>query len=126
MSDGTINCGRKFFDGWGRNNHAVDHYSEKPNCPLAVKLGTITSDGKGDAFSYAEDDMVEDPNLIQHLKHFGINVATSFTDQRSEKTMMELEIDINQRSHEWMSLTESSAKLVPVNGKGLVSATCVT
>lgn len=39
-----------------------------------MKLGTITADGKGDVFSYAEDDMVEDPFLADHLKHFGINV----------------------------------------------------
>lgn len=43
--------------------------------PLAVKLGTITKDGKADVFSYDEDDMVEDPNLGQHLAHFGINPA---------------------------------------------------
>jgi uncharacterized UBP type Zn finger protein len=43
--------------------------------PLAVKLGTITKDGKADVFSYDEDDMVEDPNLIVHLAHFGINIA---------------------------------------------------
>ena len=28
-----------------------------------------------DVFSYDEDDMVEDPNLAQHLAHFGINIA---------------------------------------------------
>jgi ubiquitin carboxyl-terminal hydrolase 5/13 len=43
--------------------------------PLAVKLGTIAKDGKADVFSYDEDDMVEDPNLIAHLAHFGINIA---------------------------------------------------
>ncbi len=43
--------------------------------PLAVKLGTITPDGRGDVYSYDEDDMVEDPKLAQHLAHFGINVA---------------------------------------------------
>lgn len=42
--------------------------------PLAVKLGTITKEGKGDVYSYDEDDMVENPNLIQHLSHFGINI----------------------------------------------------
>lgn len=51
----------------------VEHYRET-GFPLAVKLGTITADGKGDVFSYAEDDMVEDPHLSTHLKHFGINV----------------------------------------------------
>jgi len=43
--------------------------------PLAVKLGTITKDGKGDVYSYPEDDMVENPNLIKHLSHFGINIS---------------------------------------------------
>lgn len=43
--------------------------------PLAVKLGTITKDGKGDVWSYVEDDMVEDPHLVKHLAHWGINVA---------------------------------------------------
>lgn len=28
-----------------------------------------------DVFSYAEDDMVEDPFLAKHLAHFGINIA---------------------------------------------------
>lgn len=60
----------RFYDGSGGNNHAVDHYSSS-GYPLAVKLGTITNDGKADVYSYSEDDMVEDPNLIQHLAHWG-------------------------------------------------------
>ena len=28
LTDGNINCGRKFFDGSGGNNHAVEHYHE--------------------------------------------------------------------------------------------------
>lgn len=43
--------------------------------PLAVKLGTITKEGKGDVYSYPEDDMVDNPNLIKHLLHFGINLS---------------------------------------------------
>lgn len=46
LTDGTILCGRKFFDGSGGNNHAVDHY-EQAKYPLAVKLGTITGEGAG-------------------------------------------------------------------------------
>ena len=46
LTDGAILCGRKFWDGSGGNNHAVDHYNET-NHPLAVKLGTITPDGAG-------------------------------------------------------------------------------
>ena len=38
LTDGSILCGRKFFDGTGGNNHAVEHYY-KTKYPLAVKLG---------------------------------------------------------------------------------------
>ena len=29
LTDGAILCGRRFFDGSGGNNHAVDYYAEK-------------------------------------------------------------------------------------------------
>ncbi|KAM4704381.1 ubiquitin carboxyl-terminal hydrolase 5-like [Rhinophrynus dorsalis] len=44
LTDGSILCGRRYFDGSGGNNHAVQHYRET-GYPLAVKLGTITPDG---------------------------------------------------------------------------------
>lgn len=66
--------------GSGGNNHAIEHY-EQTKYPLAVKLGTITPDG-ADVYSYEENDMVEDPHLTQHLKHFGIDIA-SMTKVRS-------------------------------------------
>lgn len=46
LTDGMILCGRKLWDGSGGNNHAIDHYNET-HYPLAVKLGTITSDLEG-------------------------------------------------------------------------------
>ncbi len=51
----------------------MEHY-KRTKYPLAVKLGTITPEG-ADVYSYVEDDMVIDPLLNKHLKHFGINVA---------------------------------------------------
>lgn len=78
-------------------------------------MGTITPDGKGDVFSYTEDDMVEDPNLVQHLAHFGIKVNQL---EKTDKSMVELEIDINNRLGEWSALTESSSNLVPISGPG--------
>lgn len=113
LTDGSILCGRKFFDGTGGNNHAVEHYHEK-KYPLAVKLGTITPDG-ADVFSYDEDDMVEDPHLAKHLAHFGINITAM---QKTEKTMIEMEIDINQRVGEWDVIQEAGSKLVPLHGPG--------
>ncbi|XP_026476766.1 ubiquitin carboxyl-terminal hydrolase 5 isoform X1 [Ctenocephalides felis] len=114
LSDGSILCGRKFFDGTGGNDHAVEHYKAY-GYPLAVKLGTITKEGKGDVFSYDEDDMVEDVNLKQHLAHFGINITDL---EKTEKSMVELELDLNQRVGEWGALTESSNALKPVYGPG--------
>lgn len=62
LTDGSILCGRRYFDGSGGNNHAVEHYRET-GYPLAVKLGTITPDG-ADVYSYDEDDMVLDPTWL--------------------------------------------------------------
>lgn len=46
LTDGTILCGRRNWDGTGGNNHALEHY-QATNYPLAVKLGTITADLEG-------------------------------------------------------------------------------
>jgi len=114
LTDGTILCGRRQLDGSGGNNHAVEYY-DKTKYPLAVKLGTITQDGNADVYSYDEDDMVLDPNLVKHLAHFGITVSKM---EKTEKTMLELEIDYNQRAWEWSRITESGGKLVPKFGPG--------
>jgi len=116
LTDGKIACGRKFFDGSGGNNHAVEHYkSGGGGGPLAVKLGTITMEGKADVFSYEEDDMVLDPHLEKHLAHFGIKISSC---EKTDKSMVEMEIDMNQRIGEWAILTESGSKLVPLFGPG--------
>lgn len=115
LTDGSVLCGRKFFDGTGGNDHAVDHFKETKH-PLAVKLGTITSDGKADVYSYAENDMVIDPYLQKHLLHFGINIGQM---EKTEKSIIELEIELNQRVGEWALMQESSANLQPVAGPGL-------
>ncbi|ESO12425.1 hypothetical protein HELRODRAFT_105332 [Helobdella robusta] len=113
LTDGSILCGRKFFDGTGGNNHASEHYLAT-NYPLAVKLGTITKDS-ADVYSYAEDDMVEDPFLAHHLAHFGIDIMRM---HKTEKTMLELELDLNQRAWEWSALTECHSQLQPIYGPG--------
>ncbi|XP_053306196.1 ubiquitin carboxyl-terminal hydrolase 5 isoform X3 [Spea bombifrons] len=113
LTDGSILCGRRYFDGSGGNNHAVHHYRET-GYPLAVKLGTITPDG-ADVYSYDEDDMVLDPNLAEHLSHFGIDMMKM---QKTDKTMTELEIDMNQRIGEWDLIQESGVQLQPLYGPG--------
>ena len=51
LTDGSIHCGRKYFNGLGGNNHAVEHY-EKTKYPLVVKLGTVTSECSGENFKF--------------------------------------------------------------------------
>ncbi|MGH0119087.1 UNVERIFIED_CONTAM: hypothetical protein FKN15_031420 [Acipenser sinensis] len=113
LTDGAILCGRRYFDGSGGNNHAMQHYRET-GFPLAVKLGTITPAG-ADVYSYDEDDMVLDPGLPAHLAHFGIDMMQM---QKTDKTMTELEIDMNQRIGEWEVIQESGGALQPLCGPG--------
>ncbi|VDL94848.1 unnamed protein product [Schistocephalus solidus] len=114
LSDGHIACGRRFWDGTGGNNHAIDHYNET-KYPLAVKLGTITAK-TAEVYSYAEDEMVTDPYLAQHLAHFGISIRLM---EKTDKTMTELEIAANERLGEWLTLQESDKTLQPLCGPGL-------
>ncbi|XP_043972773.1 ubiquitin carboxyl-terminal hydrolase 5 [Gambusia affinis] len=114
LTDGKVLCGRRYFDGSGGNNHALLHFQET-GYPLAVKLGTITPDG-ADVYSYDEDDMVLDSKLPEHLAHFGINMMTM---EKTERTMTELEIAVNQRVGEWEVIQESGTTLKPMFGPGL-------
>uniref|UniRef100_A0A665VJY3 Ubiquitin carboxyl-terminal hydrolase n=1 Tax=Echeneis naucrates TaxID=173247 RepID=A0A665VJY3_ECHNA len=114
LTDGKVLCGRRYFDGSGGNNHALLHFQET-GYPLAVKLGTITPDG-ADVYSYDEDDMVLDSKLPEHLAHFGINMMTM---EKTERTMTELEIAVNQRVGEWEVIQESGTTLRPLFGPGL-------
>lgn len=114
LTDGAILCGRRNFDGSGGNNHAVEHFN-KTGYPLSVKLGTISAENKADVYSYIEDDMVIDPRLTEHLNNFGIKIQMM---EKSEKSMIELELDMNKRIGEWSTLTESESILVPINGPG--------
>lgn len=47
-----------------------------------------------DVYSYDEDDMVLDPKLPEHLAHFGIDIMSM---KKTDKTMVELEIDANNK-----------------------------
>ena len=114
LTDGSIACGRKMWDGSGGNNHAKEHF-DNTGYPLVVKLGTISADG-GDVYSYAEDDMVLDPKLDEHLRRWGIDLAGM---KKTEKTMAELEIEWNQKVGDFSKLTESDKKLQSAYGPEL-------
>ncbi|GJP68268.1 hypothetical protein CLOP_g25002 [Closterium sp. NIES-67] len=115
LSDGTILCGRKLWDGTGGNGHALTHY-EETKFPLAVKLGTITPDLEtADVYSYEEDDTVEDPLLAKHLAHFGIDFSAL---TKTEQTTAERELDQNL-SFDWNRMQEQGKALQPLFGRGL-------
>ncbi|KAM0028956.1 putative ubiquitinyl hydrolase 1 [Helianthus debilis subsp. tardiflorus] len=119
LTDGMILCGRKLWDGSGGNNHAVEHYSET-HYPLAVKLGTITSDLEGaDVFSYPEDDSVTDPLLAEHLAFFGIDFSSL---QKTEMTTAERELDQNT-NFDWNRIQESGQEVEPLFGPGYTGLT---
>ncbi|XP_051133829.1 ubiquitin carboxyl-terminal hydrolase 14 [Andrographis paniculata] len=114
LTDGSILCGRRNWDGSGGNNHAVEHYSVC-KYPLAVKLGTITADLEvADVFSYEEDASVFDPLLAQHLQHFGIDFSSL---QKTEMTTAERELDHNT-NFDWNRIQENGEDVEPLFGPG--------
>lgn len=118
LSTGHIGSGRRYADGSGGNNSAVEHFrATGKKYPLVVKLGTITPHG-ADVYSYAddEDDMVLDPHLARHLAHWGINMMVM---EKTEKTITEMEIEQNQ-AFEFNKITEAGTKLQPLYGPGHV------
>ncbi|PWA89296.1 ubiquitin-specific protease 14 [Artemisia annua] len=119
LTDGMILCGRKLWDGSGGNNHAIEHYNET-RYPLAVKLGTITSDLEGaDVFSYPEDESVTDPLLADHLAFFGIDFSSL---QKTEMTTAEKELDQNT-NFDWNRIQESGKDVEPLYGPGYTGLT---
>lgn len=111
LETGHLGCARKNYDGSGGNNHGVEWF-KKTGHGLAVKLGTVTPDGKASVFCYKCDEDIIDPNLAPHLGIFGIDVATAV---KTEKTMTELNLEAN------LALTlskvlEEGKELVPVFG----------
>ena len=110
---GTLNCGRPQFGGGGGNGHAHKHYEECTH-PLAVKLGSITPDGTADVYCYTCDEEVKDPNIAEHLAHWGIEIASR---EKTEKSMAELQLEQNVK---WdFSMSADGENLEPVQGPGL-------
>ena len=125
LSDGYIGSGRAQIQADGQmgggTGAALRHYQEEKakgnNFPLAVKLGTITPKG-ADVYSYApdEDDLVENPKLAEHLAHWGINMMQM---EKTEKTMAELQIDMNMK-FDFDKICESGKALQTRSGPGYV------
>ncbi|XP_026522936.1 ubiquitin carboxyl-terminal hydrolase 13 [Notechis scutatus] len=111
LTDGSILCGKWFFDGSGGNGHALEHFKEM-GYPLAVKLGTITPDG-ADVYSFEEEEAVLDPHIAKHLAHFGIDMLQMHVTENGLR-----DNDIKPRVSEWEVIQESGTKLKPMYGPG--------
>ena len=57
--------------------------------------------------------MVEDPNLAVHLAHWGINMMKM---EKSDRSMADLEIELNQKYGEASMNEEANSNLKPVFG----------
>jgi len=120
LSDGFVGGGRRYFDGTGGNNSAVDHFEDMKAqgkmYPLAVKLGTITPQG-ADVYSYDEDDMVIVPpeKLADYLSHYGIDIMKM---EKTEKSMQELELELNLNPAAMKSILGTDENKVPLHGAG--------
>jgi len=116
LSDGYIGSGRKQYGGEDGTGAALTHFEKTGRLyPLAVKLGTITPTG-ADIYSYAEDRMVKDPNLAEHLARWGIDIMKM---EKTGKTLDELQQDFNM-NYDWNAIIENEKELEAVCGKGLI------
>ncbi|TVK90633.1 Ubiquitin carboxyl-terminal hydrolase 13 [Bagarius yarrelli] len=112
LTDGSVLCGKWFFDGSGGNGHALEHYKET-KFPLAVKLDTITPDGV-DVYSFDEEEAVLDPHIGEHLTHFGIDMLRMQRTENGHHT----DNHVQPRATEWEVIQESGLKLKAVYGSG--------
>ncbi|KAJ5913458.1 hypothetical protein N7504_002341 [Penicillium tannophilum] len=110
---GNIGCGRSQFGGIQGNSHALAHADASTHA-VAVKLGSITAEGSADVYCYACNEERTDPELANHLAHWGIFLAGR---EKTEKSLMEMQVEHNLQ-WEFSMTTEDGRELTPVFGPG--------
>ncbi|EMR87032.1 putative ubiquitin carboxyl-terminal hydrolase 14 protein [Botrytis cinerea BcDW1] len=110
---GNLGCGRAQFGGLKGHSHGLEHKQQTGHA-VAVKLGSITSDGTADVYCYACDEERIDENLGKHLAHWGIMLAER---EKTEKSLMEMQVDENMR-WEFSMTDEQGHELTKLFGKG--------
>jgi ubiquitin carboxyl-terminal hydrolase 5/13 len=116
LTCGNVGCGRKQFGGEGLpgNGHALEHYNSTLH-PVAVKLGSITADGKADVYCYQDNDEIVDNELAVHLAHWGIDIANVVV---TEKSLAEMQLDL-QYKYSFNMASATGEPLQPIFGPGL-------
>lgn len=110
---GNTACGRSQFGGAQGNSHALAH-ADATSHAVAVKLGSITAEGSADIYCYKCNEERTDPELANHLAHWGIYLAGR---EKTEKSLMEMQVEHNLQ-WEFSMTTEDGRELVPVYGPG--------
>ena len=101
---GNLGCGRAQFGGLKGNSHGLAH-ADASGHGVAVKLGSITSDGTADVYCYTCTEERIDDDLGNHLAHWGIMLAER---EKTEKSLMEMQVDENLR---WeFSMTDNEGR----------------
>ncbi|KAH7081616.1 ubiquitin carboxyl-terminal hydrolase 14 [Paraphoma chrysanthemicola] len=111
LTCGNLGCGRQQFGGVGGNSHGVGH-TKTTGHPVAVKLGSLTADGTADIYCYACDEERVDPELPNHLAHWGINIKDRI---KTEKSLTEMQVEQNLR-WDFAMVTEDGKELQPLFG----------
>lgn len=110
---GNLGCGRTQVGGVKGNSHGLKH-TELTNHTVAVKLGSLTPEGTADIYCYACNEERTDPDLANHLAHWGINIADR---QKTEKSLTEMQIEQNLK-WEFSMTTEDGKEMKPLFGEG--------
>ena len=111
LTCGNLGCGRQQFGGVGGNSHGVGH-TKTTSHPVAVKLGSLTADGTADIYCYTCDEERIDPELPNHLAHWGINIKDRV---KTEKSLTEMQVEQNLR-WDFAMVTEDGKELQPLFG----------
>jgi len=111
LTCGNLGCGRAQFGGTGGNSHGLAH-TQSTQHPVAVKLGSLTADGTADIYCYACDEERIDPELPNHLMHWGINIKDRV---KTEKSLTEMQVEQNLL-WEFSMTTEDGKELKPLFG----------
>lgn len=118
LTCGNLGCGRQQFGGVGGNSHGVGH-TQSSGHPVAVKLGSLTADGTADIYCYACDEERVDPELPNHLAHWGINIKDRV---KTEKSLTEMQLEQNLR-WDFAMVTEDGKELQPLFGPDFTGLT---
>jgi ubiquitin carboxyl-terminal hydrolase 5/13 len=110
---GNLGCGRAQFGGLRGNSHGLEHKNLSGHA-VAVKLGSITSDGTADIYCYECNEERIDEDLGTHLAHWGIMLAER---EKTEKSLMEMQVDENLR-WEFSMTDDDGHELKKLFGKG--------